>query len=259
MGEIQTPLIKGTKFLRGPAMLIIWGGASQTIANEDELNDWWTNEHLPERLRITGFLRTRRFYSLRDGLSQYLVWYEVNSLDVLTSKQYMEALNNPTAGTKKFMPILAAMNRSACRVLHSVSRAEFSDTNNGGIGGTMAHIVFKPPFGDEEKEELQEWVANEAWPTILKHPAALAMHLIEHDDSASKSGSSTKSYDAVRFSKPADEPLERWMVLVEYAEPMAMPFARHSSLTRTLAEDIQMRGGQDLDTNIYSLICTMSE
>ncbi|KAL2423828.1 hypothetical protein ABEF94_008553 [Exophiala dermatitidis] len=55
-----------TTLLRGTASLIIWGSikkkttTTSTTVDEEALNAWWTNEHLPERLAIPGFLRTRR-------------------------------------------------------------------------------------------------------------------------------------------------------------------------------------------------------
>lgn len=72
MPSEQTSPTAGPTLLRGTAMRIIWGGLDQGKTNqeEEELNDWWSNEHLPERLAINGFRRTCRFHAMRDGLSQ---------------------------------------------------------------------------------------------------------------------------------------------------------------------------------------------
>lgn len=261
MASEQTAVANGPSFLRGTAMLIIWGGLDRGKTNEDEeeLNDWWSNEHLPERLAIDGFLRTRRFHAIKNGLSQYLVWYEVASLITLTSPEYMAALNNPTRGTKKFMPILASMNRSACHVLYSVSRPEFSKYKEGSIGGTIAHIVFQPPSSAESRRHVQDWIAYKGWPNLVRHPSPLAIHLIEHDNQASEPGSSTKSYDGVRFQGESSDGQGRWILLIEYAEPITAPFAKHQSLSENLVQGVQGCGIQAADIQLYSLICAVSE
>jgi hypothetical protein len=248
---------KGPTFLRGSAMLIIWGGLDQGKTNEEEeeLNDWWSNEHLPERLAIDGFLRTRRFYALREGVSQYLVLYEVANLEVLTSPDYMAALNNPTPGTKKFMPILASMNRSACRVLYSVSRPQFSKCKEGPIGGTIAHTVLERPQSSETRQQVLHWIQQHGWPGLVRHQGALALHLIEHDAAASNSGSATKSYDGVRFQDQPQDSSGRWILLVEYAEPITAPFAKHQAASEALRRGIQGCGAVSGDTQCYSLIC----
>src|SRR5689334_329520 len=99
-------------------MLILWGEVDSDTTDENALNDWWTNEHLPERLRLPGFLRARRYCSLEsiERKREYLAWYEVSDVQDLVSEKYLYALNNPTPKTKQFMPCLSTMNRSACRV-----------------------------------------------------------------------------------------------------------------------------------------------
>ncbi|KEF54296.1 uncharacterized protein A1O9_09462, partial [Exophiala aquamarina CBS 119918] len=67
----------------------------------------------------------------------------------------MAALHNPTPRTKRFMPFLASMNRSACRILYSVSRPQFGKRREGGIGGSIAHIVFQPRSFSESRKQTR--------------------------------------------------------------------------------------------------------
>ncbi|KAK5191776.1 hypothetical protein LTR92_008357 [Exophiala xenobiotica] len=312
-------------FLHGTAMLVIWGSVDHpsttntntdtdtntnttTAVDETALNAWWTNEHLPERLAIPGFHRTRRYYNYTQTTqttldntqtqtkiqtpvpssqsSQYLVTYEVSSLSTLTSPAYMTALNNPTEGTKRFMPVLASMNRSACRVLYSVAREEFSRTSTStttgddhsstrrtGIGAALAHIVFQPPSGTQDN--LRKWIEEIGWPSLAAFPTPLAMHLLEHDDEATKSGSATKSYEDVTFqtntnTKPGEDEGEgkndtdskgrsRWMLLIEFAEPLGAPFGKASALTGTVVDKLDEMDAKEIDVRLYGLICTVSE
>jgi len=54
---------------------------------EEELNDWYDTEHLPERAAIAGFETALRFTSLGDG-PRYAALYDLTDLDVLQSAAY---------------------------------------------------------------------------------------------------------------------------------------------------------------------------
>ena len=56
-------------------------------AHEGDLNRWYEEEHIRERLSIPGFLRARRFVALEGG-PKYLALYELASPDVLESEEY---------------------------------------------------------------------------------------------------------------------------------------------------------------------------
>lgn len=107
---------------KSKASLFVWGAVLANNVHDDDLavNDWWTNEHLAERLRLPGFNRARRYYSSSrkdDGShhsTKYLALYDVTSIHDLASPEYMHALNNPTAYTEKCLPLLANLDRSAC-------------------------------------------------------------------------------------------------------------------------------------------------
>ncbi|KAI2486573.1 hypothetical protein Ptr902_00706 [Pyrenophora tritici-repentis] len=100
----------------GRGELILWGSVDPALVDEEALNDWWTNEHLPERLRLPGFQLARRYrgFEPKHGQHEYLALYEVSSVQDLASTEYMHALNHPTDRTVQFMPCLAKMNRFAC-------------------------------------------------------------------------------------------------------------------------------------------------
>ena len=98
--------------LLGRSCLVVYGSVNRSKVNEVTLNDWWTNEHLPERLSIPGFLRARRYCALNESMNKtdYLTLYETASLETLTSEAYMDKLNNPTPGTSEHVPTLATVS-----------------------------------------------------------------------------------------------------------------------------------------------------
>jgi hypothetical protein len=106
------------------AMLLLFDIAQEAIAEHDE---WHTHEHLPERLCIPGFVRGTRWRAVL-GEPGYFVMYEVEELAVLTSKAYLERLNNPTPWTSKMMPFYRGMTRGLCAVKESFG------VGLGGVG-----------------------------------------------------------------------------------------------------------------------------
>ncbi|KIW68904.1 hypothetical protein PV04_04818 [Phialophora macrospora] len=243
-------------FPRERGMMVIWGEVQDKSINEEDLNEWWTYEHLPERLAIPGFRRARRYYSGENAKSQYLVCYEVSSLDTFTSPAYMHALNNPTPATQTYMPLMASMNRLVCRVVQSCSRPEFSECAGSGTGATLVLITFQPPASQNGRDELGGWIAETIWPSLSSHQSLLAIHLLQYDSYASQSGSSTKSYEKVSFQSAASS--ERWVILVELAESIAAPFAKHRVLTHSIVHQLK-RFTDEIEPQTFGLICALSE
>jgi hypothetical protein len=259
-------------YLRGGAILILWGSIERKSTDEEDLNDWWTNEHLPERLSIPGFKHARRYYSPGDSpssssltsstISKYLTWYEVSSLGTLTSDAYMAALNAPTPRTAQFMPMLASMNRSACTISSSVVRPELTVSKGGGIAGTVA-LVSLVLSSSADRDAFRSWVVDVLTPRVFAHSVTLAIHLIRHDDTASRTGSSSKSYEAVRFDQTSDPTTatpDRWILLAEFAEQSSAPFAKHPQLVRSVTGELESRDGvKDVAWQVYGLVCAVTE
>ena len=86
---------------------------------EAEFDAWFQGEHLIERLAVPGFLFGRRHQAI-SGNAGYFNFYLVESPAVLTSKPYLDRLDNPTPMTKKIMSeVFRNMNRTLC---HRTSR-----------------------------------------------------------------------------------------------------------------------------------------
>jgi hypothetical protein len=81
---------------------------------EAEFDAWFQSEHLLERLSVPGFLYGRRHAAI-SGSAGYFNYYLVESPAVLTSKPYLERLDNPTPMTKTIMSeVFLNMNRTVC-------------------------------------------------------------------------------------------------------------------------------------------------
>lgn len=261
-------MTSNTSFLRGPAMLVLWGAVNPQMVDEAALNAWWTNEHLAERLTIPGFLRMRRYFApdhdSPDGeRSHYLVCYETAALDTLSSEAYINVLNHPTTGTNRFMPLLSSMTRSACRVLFSTGRPGFAVCSPGSVGATILLLAFQCPTSQDSRERLRDWVAGEVWSRLTGHPTStsLALHLLEHDDKVTNVGSSTSLYDQVQVQKSSvgdHSQTSRYIVLIECSEPLNASFGEAKILEAWLVRRLRELDVHALETKRYGLICAMN-
>ena len=114
----------------GKAAVAMWWNIAPAVQAEWE--DWHTHEHMPERLRIPGFLRGSRWVS---GTS-YFVLYELDRAATLTGAAYLKRLNHPTPWSRKMMPHHRNMVRSLCRV-----RAGFGS----GLPGVLGTLRLSSP------------------------------------------------------------------------------------------------------------------
>jgi hypothetical protein len=57
---------------------------------EEEFQDWYDNEHVPERMAVPGFETGQRFVC-QSGFPRYVAFYDLSSLDVLRSPAYLQA------------------------------------------------------------------------------------------------------------------------------------------------------------------------
>ena len=64
----------------GEGILIVWADIPAEI--EDDYNEWYNREHMPDRiLRMPGFLRGRRYVAVESasGGPKYLTYYDLQS------------------------------------------------------------------------------------------------------------------------------------------------------------------------------------
>ncbi len=78
--------------------------------------EWHNCEHIPERVSIPGFLRGRR-YRAEDGSPHFLMMYETQTPEVLSSDAYLAALNAPTEWTREALTHFRQPTRNIYRRL----------------------------------------------------------------------------------------------------------------------------------------------
>jgi len=127
-------------------MLLAFDVVEAAVAEHDR---WHTEEHLPERLALPGFLRGTRWVAASGG-PRYFVMYEVAEVATLESEPYRDRLDNPSAWTSRMMPHYRGMTRGLCRVAASAG---------AGLGHAAMIVRFTPRAGSENA--LRAWLADE--------------------------------------------------------------------------------------------------
>jgi len=84
-------------------------------AMDEEFNAWYDDEHLAERLAITGFRSARRWVAdVPAGEGKYLATYELDSPQVLTSAEYLARFEAATPWTRRCLAKAVVFKRWAC-------------------------------------------------------------------------------------------------------------------------------------------------
>jgi hypothetical protein len=84
-------------------------------AMEEEFNAWYDQEHLAERLGIAGFRSAQRWVAdVPPGGGKYLATYELDSVQVLSSPEYLRRFENQTPWSKRCLGKAVVFKRWAC-------------------------------------------------------------------------------------------------------------------------------------------------
>src|SRR5512132_3967045 len=73
---------------------------------EQEFHAWYNTDHLPERVALPGFIRSRRYVAL-EGHPRWLASYELESTAALESAEYLRCMGSgQTAWTKRIVSLV---------------------------------------------------------------------------------------------------------------------------------------------------------
>lgn len=98
----------------GRAALGVWFDVD--AAGLDDVEAWYRQQHLPERLGVPGFLRGRRYRAVAAGRT-FFTLYETAGPGVLSSPAYLERLNHPTDWTRRALAGFRGMTRNAYQLV----------------------------------------------------------------------------------------------------------------------------------------------
>ncbi|GAY11520.1 hypothetical protein [Pseudonocardia sp. N23] len=167
--------------LLGRGLLIVHGPGDP--AGHPGFDDWYTHEHLPERVATPGFRRARRWVAPGPDPVSYLAVYETDDVAVLRSPAYLAALDDPTPGTARWVPVMSRMSRTVCDVVHTAARGE---------GGDLVLAEFGP--ATQDPDPLRDKVVGELATDLLHRSGTLAVHVADVDPAVTTARDATGTY-----------------------------------------------------------------
>ncbi|HVY16472.1 MAG TPA: hypothetical protein VHB27_14695 [Rhodopila sp.] len=146
----------------------------------DEFHAWYDREHVPERLRVPGFLNAERWIG-EDDPNLHIATYDLASHSVLRSPAYLAVSGaHQTPWTKR----VTAMARRLLRFEGTQIVPGDAAAPEGAGGLLMAAITPKP--GTEA--EFTAWYNEEHLPQLAAVPGVLAARRFQAADRASERG-----------------------------------------------------------------------
>jgi hypothetical protein len=101
------------------ALLVANLDVDLSVASDNDFNDWYSNEHIPERLACPGFLEAVRFFRVPDPsapdavskLARYLAVYELASVDALRTPEYLKLKGAGSPRTEQMRKAMINLGR----------------------------------------------------------------------------------------------------------------------------------------------------
>ena len=179
--------------LKGQAVMINWSDVAPE--HRHAYYEWHCREHMVGRVALPGFVRGRRYIAAKAS-RDFLVCYEVESVDVLTSKAYMEKANAPSDLTRRTTPFVKNAARALARVRASLGI---------GTGGCALTLRFDVEPGRDE--DLTRHLASQALPKVAAIAEITGAHFCVADNEASS------VVPEERRGRPTTVP--QWIVMIE--------------------------------------------
>ena len=139
---------------------------------EDEFNDWYDLEHIPERLRVPGFQACERWIGA-DNQKISVATYELDNADVLKSPAYNAVGNHATGGDN-----LSVWSKRVTARIKMLMRFEGDQIVPGGGGGVLpkdapALLLNAMSVAPEHEHEFNDWYNTEHIPALAAVPGTL--------------------------------------------------------------------------------------
>lgn len=198
----------------GKGAMVFWHDFAPG-ADVTDYHEWHSKEHMEERVRVPGFRRGQRYVRVDDqSAADVFMMYDVDDLDVLVSKPYLERLNDPTPWTRRSMDAFANNNRTLCRVIADLGQ---------GITGFCLTVQLSPDGA--RRDDLRARLADEVLPRLLERAGIVAASLLEGDPAASHTETEEK-----RIRKAPDQVAD-WVLIVRGYDPDALGTVRDGELS----------------------------
>lgn len=129
---------------------------------ERDFNDWYDSHHIPIRMAVPGFLSAQRYRTPENP--NYLVVYELDSGDVLSTPAYTAVKNNPSETTRWMLANVRGFTRY------------LADETDVWVTPAARDKAFEAPFlytvgfkvPADRADEFDRWYREEHVPLLME-------------------------------------------------------------------------------------------
>jgi hypothetical protein len=156
---------------------------------EDEFHDWYNTEHVPERLRVPGFLNAERWIGAADPKVS-LALYDLDNVGVLHSPEYLAVGGaNGTPWTKR-------VTGRTKMIIRLEGEQILPGDKLAPVGDAAALLFISMNVAPEHEADFNNWYNDEHLPALAGVPGVLCARRY-------RGSGATQRYCAVyHFSNP---------------------------------------------------------
>lgn len=145
------------------ALITVWLDVAPE--REEEFNDWYRLEHIPQVVGLPGFVSGRR-YKADDAPLKYLAWYDTADESVETGPDFQRIVSHPTPWSQRMRRFYGGnRERMNFRLMCDVGRVPEQDT-------PWLYIVHTD-IPDHIVDEYNAWYDREHLPRLVSVPGVV--------------------------------------------------------------------------------------
>jgi heme-degrading monooxygenase HmoA len=137
---------------------------------EDEFNDWYDLEHIPERLRVPGFLACERWIGVNNPKIS-VATYELDDIDALNSAAY-HAIGNHAGGGAN-LSIWSKRVTAHVKMTMRFEGEQISSAGSSAPKDAPALLLNAMNVAPENEHDFNEWYEREHLPALATVPGFL--------------------------------------------------------------------------------------
>jgi len=187
------------------AMGLLGGGFDSSRAAQDEFDAWYDTEHIPERLRIPGFINAVRWVGTENPRISLAI-YDLDSLDVLTKPEYR------AVSPDRFSPWSKRILVGKCERLCRFNCVQTTPGDKVAPHEGTGLFVFAANPELANNESFAHWLASEHLARIAVVPGVLCARAFRTPDNAP---GSQPALPTIRRRRSVD----RWCTAIDHASP----------------------------------------
>lgn len=147
-------------------LALLGGGFDYSGAAQDEFDDWYDTEHIPERLRIKGFINGVRWIGAENPKISLAI-YDLESLDVLKKPEYV------AVSPANFSPWANRLLIGQCKRLCRFNCVQINPGDRIAPDEAQGLLVSAMNVPRELDAEFNAWYDTEHLPRLAQVPGVL--------------------------------------------------------------------------------------